>query len=55
VELDGQPWGMTSTDERECPPGRHEVTVRVASLAIERRTVIEVPERGVARYFVAMD
>jgi tRNA A-37 threonylcarbamoyl transferase component Bud32 len=55
VELDGQPWGMTSTDERECPPGRHEVTVRVASLGIERRTAIEVPERGVARYFVGMD
>ena len=55
VELDGQPWGMTSTDERECPPGRHEVTVRVASLGIERRTAIDVPERGVARYFIAIE
>ena len=55
VELDGQPWGMTSTVERDCPPGRHEVTVRIASLGIERRSAIEVPERGVARYFVAIE
>ena len=29
--------------------------VRVASLGIERRSAIEVPERGVARYFVAIE
>jgi len=55
VELDGQPWGITSADERECPPGRHDVVVRVASLGVVRRTVIDAPERGVVRYFIPID
>jgi hypothetical protein len=55
VLLDGAPWGMTSTAERECPPGKHELIVRVAELGIETRTNVDVPERGVAKYFVSFD
>ena len=55
IELDGAPWGTTSTAERECGPGRHEVVVRIADLAIEKRAVIDVPERGVVHYFIGFD
>lgn len=55
IELDGTPWGTTSALERECAPGRHDVVVRVAALGVEKRSVIDVPERGVARYFISLD
>ncbi len=55
ISLDGMPWGTTSTSERECPPGRHDVVVRVAELGIEARASVDVPERGVARYFLSFD
>jgi hypothetical protein len=53
VTMDGLPWGMTSTQERECPPGRHELLLQVPELGFEARTVVDVPERSVAKYFVA--
>ena len=55
IEMDGAPWGVTSSAERECGPGRHEVVVRVAALGIEKRAVVDVPERGVVRYFISLD
>jgi len=55
VTMDGVPWGMTSTTERECPPGRHELVLKVAELGLERRAVIDVPERALVKYFVAFD
>ena len=55
IEMDGALWGMTSSAERECGPGRHDVVVRIAALGIEKHAVIDVPERGVVRYFISLD
>ncbi len=55
VIMDGMPWGSTSSAERECPSGRHELTLRVNELGLERRAVIDVPERALVKYFVAFD
>ena len=55
VWLDGAPWGTTSMAERECQPGKHELVVRVAELGIETRASVDVPERGVAKYFLSFD
>jgi len=54
VDMDGQGWGK-SGEERDCPPGRHNVVVRIPELALERGAIIDVPERGVARFFVPLD
>lgn len=54
LELDGAPWGTTSSTERSCGVGRHQVRVQVPALGVERVVTIDVPERGVARYFVPL-
>lgn len=54
LELDGAPWGTTSSTERACGVGRHQVRVHVPALGIERVVTVDVPERGVARYFVPL-
>ncbi len=55
ISLDGVPWGTTSSQERECPPGKHELVLRVAELGLEERATVDIPERGLARYFVSFD
>lgn len=54
LELDGAPWGTTSSAERPCGVGRHQVRVHVPALGIERVVTVDVHERGVARYFVPL-
>ena len=55
ITLDGVPWGVTSTAERECPAGPHDVVIKVAALGMEARAAVEVSERAVSRYFLSFD
>ncbi len=54
LELDGAPWGTTSTTERPCGVGRHQLRVHAPTLGLDRTVTIDVPERGVARYFIPL-
>ncbi|HEY1099578.1 MAG TPA: PEGA domain-containing protein, partial [Myxococcota bacterium] len=55
VEIDGMVVGASGETEHAVAPGRHDLVVRIASLGIEKRSSIEVPERGVGRWFIDID
>jgi hypothetical protein len=55
ITMDGQPWGMTSSSERDCAPGRHDVAVVFEDVGVTKVMNIDVPERGVARFFVSLE
>jgi hypothetical protein len=52
--LDGVPFGDSGPQERPCPPGRHELELRLRPDLPPVKATIEVPAGGSARYFFSL-